>query len=54
MCRSMGSHFHDLIDYNGVAFLIELLEWVRTFSDFLGWERFLSFTVCKRTRMFAL
>jgi len=54
MCRAMGSHFHDLIDYNGVAFLIELLEWGRTFSDFLGWERFLSFTVSKRTRMFAL
>ena len=29
MCRWMGSHFHDWIDYNGVAFsigLIELLE----------------------------
>ena len=24
-----------LIDYNGVAFSIELLEWGRTFSDFL-------------------
>ena len=34
MCRWMGSHFHDWIDYNGVAFSIELLEWVRTFSDF--------------------
>ena len=36
MCRRMGSHFHDWIDYNGVAFSIELLEWGRTFSDFLG------------------
>ena len=36
MCRCMGSHFHDWIDYNGVAFSIELLEWGRTFSDFLG------------------
>ena len=27
--------FHDWIDYNGVAFSIELLEWGRTFSDFL-------------------
>ena len=36
MCRWMGSHFHDWIDYNGVAFSIELLEWGRTFSDFLG------------------
>ena len=36
MCRWMGSHFHDWIDYNGVAFLIELLGWGSTFSDFLG------------------
>ena len=36
MCRLMGSHFHDWIDYNGVAFSIELLEWGRTFSDFWG------------------
>ena len=36
MCRWMGSHFHDWIDYNGVAFSVELLvlEWGRTFSDF--------------------
>ena len=26
MCHWMGSHFHDWIDYNGVAFSIELLE----------------------------
>ena len=32
-----GSHFHDCIDCTGVAFSIELLEWVRTFADvFLG------------------
>ena len=36
MCRWMGSHFHDWIDYNGVAFLVELLKWGRTFSGFLG------------------
>ena len=36
MCRWMGSHFHDWIDYNGVAFSIELVEWSRTFSDFWG------------------
>ena len=36
MCRWIGSHFHDWIDYNGVAFSIELLEWGRTSSDFLG------------------
>ena len=33
MCRWMGSHFHDWIDYNGVTFLVELLE-----SGFLGEE----------------
>ena len=32
MCRWMGSHFHDWIDYNGVAFSIELLEWGRIFG----------------------
>ena len=36
MCRLMGSHFHDWIDYSGVAFSIELLERGRTFSDFWG------------------
>ena len=38
MCRWMGSHFHDWIDYYGVAFSIELLEWGRTliFFRFLG------------------
>ena len=36
MCRWMGPRFHDWIDYNGVAFSIELLERGRTFSDFLG------------------
>ena len=30
----MGFDFHDWIDYNGVAFSIELLEWGRIFS---GW-----------------
>ena len=36
MCCWMGSRFHDWIDYNGVAFSIELLEWGHTFSDFVG------------------
>ena len=36
MCRWMGSHFHNWSDYNGVAFLIDLLEWGRKFSDFWG------------------
>ena len=34
MYRRVGSHFHERIDYNGVAFSMELLEWDRTFSDF--------------------
>ena len=36
MCRWMGSHFHDWIDYNGVEFSIELLELGRAFFGFLG------------------
>ena len=36
MCHWLGSHFHDWIDYNGVALSTELLEWDRTFSDFWG------------------
>ena len=32
----MGSHFHDCIDYNGVALSTELLEWGRIFSEFWG------------------
>ena len=53
MCRWMRSLFHNWIDYNGVAFSIELLECGRTFSDF-GVRQFFIFTVSKRTctRMF--
>ena len=36
MCRWIGSHFHDWIDNNGVAFLVELLKWGRTLSGFFG------------------
>ena len=36
MCRCMGSHFHNWTDYNGVTFLVELLEGGRTFSGFMG------------------
>ena len=36
MCHLMGSHFHDWIDYTGVAFSMELLEWCCAFSDFGG------------------
>ena len=31
----MGSHFHGWIDYNGLAFSIDLLEWGHTFSAYL-------------------
>ena len=34
MGRWMRPHFHDWIDYNGVAFSIELLDWGRIFSGF--------------------
>ena len=55
MCRWMGSHFHGWIDYNGVVFSIELLEWGRMhIFDFLGVRQFFMFTVSKRTRMFVL
>ena len=36
LCRWMGLHFHDWIDYDGVAFSIESLEWGRIFSEFGG------------------
>ena len=35
MCRWMESHFRNWTDYNGVTFLVELLEWRHTFSGFL-------------------
>ena len=38
MCRWMGYHFHDCIDYNRVTFSIELLvNGVTHFSDF--WDK---------------
>ena len=53
LCRWMGSHFHDWIDYYGVAFLIELLEWGSHIFVF-GLRQFFIFTVHKRTRTFVL
>ena len=50
MCRWIGSRFHDWIDYHGVAFSIELLEWGRI----LRVRQFFIFTVSKHTRMFVL
>ena len=51
MRRWMGSHFHVWIDYNGVAFSMELLERGRIFSDFGGKKKFFTFTVSKGSRM---
>ena len=34
--RLMGLHFHHWIDYNGVIFTIELIQWGCTFSDLWG------------------
>ena len=51
MCRWMLSHFHDWIDYNGIAFSIELLEWGCTFCDFFGGRQFFIFRVSKRSKM---
>ena len=53
MCRSIGLHFHDWIDYNGVSFTIELLEWGGTFR-IVGVGKVFIFTVSKRTRMLVL
>ena len=36
MSRWKGSHFHERIDFNGIAFSIESLEWCRRFSKFWG------------------
>ena len=49
----MGLHFHDWIEYNGVAFSIGLLQWGRAFSDFWVRQLFI-FMVSNRTRMFVL
>ena len=42
MCRWMGSYFHDWMDYQEVAFSIELLEWGRKF-EFWGKTVFQSY-----------
>ena len=52
----MGSHCHDWIEYNGVAFSKELLEWGHKFSDFGGRKEFKMgrFSVTKNQRELAL
>ena len=52
MCRWMGSHFHDWIDYNGVCFSIELLRMGSHIFGFFGVRQFFICTVSKLTRMF--
>ena len=54
MCRWMGSHFHDWIDYNVVAFSIVTRMGSHIFRLFLGVRQFFLFTVTKRTRMLVL
>ena len=50
MCRWMGSHFHDWIDYDGRG---RIFNRVLDFG-FFGVRLFFIFTVSKRTRMFVL
>ena len=58
MCRRVGSHFHDWIDYNGVAlsteFLTELLEWGRKLSGFWEEKRWLVGCKSNAAEMFLL
>ena len=54
MCRWMGWHFHDWVDYNGVAFSIEFTRMGSDIFGFLGVRLFFIFTVSKRTRIFLL
>ena len=54
MCRWMGSHFHDWIDYNGVTFSIELLEWGRIFLGFWGKNILASLGIKKNIGRFAV
>ena len=39
MCRWMGLYFHNLIDYNGVTFFVEFLEWGRTLIFWDFWDK---------------
>ena len=50
MCCWIGSHFHDWIDYNGIAFSI-VTKMGRTFLDFWG-KRVVHIYGLKCTRMF--
>ena len=54
MCRWMGSHFHDWIDYNGVVFSIEFTRMGSHIFCFFGVREFFILAVSKRTRMILL
>ena len=55
MCRWMGSHFYDWIDYNGVAFSTDRVTRMGShIFGFFGVRQFFIFTVRKGTRMFVL
>ena len=53
LCRWMGSHFHDWIDYNGFADSTVTRTGSHIFGLF-GVRQFFIFTVSKRTRRFVL
>ena len=54
MSRLVGSHFHDWIDYNGVAFSESFFRMGSNIFCFFGVRQFFIFTVCKGTRIFVL
>ena len=54
MCRWMGSHFHDWIDYNGRRIFNGVTRMVSHIFGFYGARRFFIFTDSKRTRTFVL
>ena len=55
MYRWMGSHFHNWIDYNGIAFsIVRVTRMGSHIFGLFGIRQFFIFTVSKRTRMFLL
>ena len=55
MCRWVDSHFYDwFINYNGVAFSIELLEYGVAHFRICWVRKFFIIKISKRTRMFVL
>ena len=55
MCRWVDSHFYDwFINYSGVAFSIELLEYGVAHFRICWVRKFFIIKISKRTRMFVL